>query len=384
MTLSVDVLSSEAELARASEGWDDLVRAAPRPSPFMLHDWVLEWWRHYGDGAELVVGTARRDGRLVAALPLCVRRRSGLRVLEFLGGQASALGDLLLAAGEAAATARDVAAFTLESPRDYADLFGLPANSQLAGALGGAKLRLVERVEAPVLDLDRDWEAVYAAKTSSKKRNFHRRRRRQLAEQGTAVTVECARTIEELDAALEAAFTLHERRWSGRPDGSGFATPVGRQFNRAAMRALAEHDIPRIVTLKLDGRPVAFHYFFMLANRMCVYRLAFDPELAKFSPGLLNTLDAIEFAAGEGAQRVEFLGGDERYKLELADRLEPMYEGLGLAATVRGRLVVEARLAAIHGRRRLKRSAVLRRAYFEGLAPARRFLRRLRRETAST
>ena len=384
MTLNVEVIRTEGQLAESGEGWDDLVRAASRPSPFMLHDWVLEWWRHYGNGGDLAVGLATRDGRLVAALPLCVRKRSGLRVLEFLGGQASALGDLLLAEGEPLSTARRVADLTLQSPRDYADLFGLPANSHLVEALGGAKLRLIERVEAPVLDLTDGWDAVYAEKTSSKKRNFHRRRRRQLAEQGTAVTVECARTIEELEAALEAAFTLHERRWSGRPDGSGFATPVGRRFNRAATRALAEQGIPRIVTLKLDDRPIAFHYFFMLANRMCVYRLAFDPDLAKFSPGLLNTLDAIEIAAEEGAQRVEFLGGDERYKLELADRLEPMYEGLGLAATARGRVVVAARLAAIQGRRRLKRSPALRRAYFEGLAPARRLLRRLRRETAST
>ena len=44
----------------------------------------------------------------------------------------------------------------------------------------------------------------------------------------------------------------------------------------------------------------------------------------------MNTLDAIEAAAAEGATRVEFLGGAERYKLELADRLEPLYQGLGL------------------------------------------------------
>ena len=71
----------------------------PRPSPFMLHAWIAEWWRHHGDGLELAVHVARRDGRLLGALPLVVRRRAGLRVASFIGGRVSVLPDLLLAPG---------------------------------------------------------------------------------------------------------------------------------------------------------------------------------------------------------------------------------------------------------------------------------------------
>src|SRR5258708_2511464 len=260
---------------------------------------------------------------------------------------------------------------------------GIRAGRRLATRVGG-DLRQIERVEAPVLDFSPGWDAVYRAKTDSKKRNLHKRRRRQLAEQGRQLTVTRARTLAELEPALEAAFALHELRWAGRPDGSGFATPVGRRFNRSVLRVLATADVPRIVTLDLDGQAIAFHYYFALARRMYVYRLAFDPALARFSPGLVNTIDAIEAASDEGLERVEFLGGGERYKLELADGIDPLYQGLGLARTMRGRLFLEARLGAIHARRRLKRAPLLRRAYFEGLAPLRRFVRRLRRETAST
>ena len=45
----------------------------------------------------------------------------------------------------------------------------------------------------------------------------------------------------------------------------------------------------------------------------------------------MNTLDTLRIAADEGLTSVEFLGGAERYKLELADRFEPLYQGLGLA-----------------------------------------------------
>ena len=386
MTAPVDVktLTHEADFAALADQWDVLVRAAPRPSPFLLHAWLTEWWRHYGEGATLEVHVAIRGDRLVGALPLYTRRRHALRVTEFIGGGASALADLLVAADEPSSTAAAVARRAVATRHDLADLFGLPAESRLASALGAGELRLIERVEAPVLDLRGDWAGVYAAKTSAKKRNLHKRRRRQLGEQGRELTVQVARSLDELEPALEDAFSLHEARWVGRPDGSGFATPIGRRFNKGALKALAAEDIPRIVTLRLDGRAIAFHYYFAFENAMYVYRLAFDPALARFSPGLVNTLDALAAAGDEGLERVEFLGGDERYKLELADRLEPLYQGLGLAATVQGRAVVRARVGSIQARRRVKRSPTLHRLYFEGLAPARKALGRLRRRSAAS
>jgi CelD/BcsL family acetyltransferase involved in cellulose biosynthesis len=107
---------------------------------------------------------------------------------------------------------------------------------------------------------------------------------------------------------------------------------------------------------------------------MYVHRLAFDPEVGRFSPGLVNTLDAIESAGEEGLTRVEFLGGGERYKVELADRFEPLHHGYGVASGVRGWAYARAHLGAIEARKRLKQSERLHRFYFEGLAPARRLV----------
>jgi CelD/BcsL family acetyltransferase involved in cellulose biosynthesis len=374
--LTVDTISSDSAFATVEEDWDSLVRTRPRPSPFLLHRWLFEWWRHYGDGGDLAVHVARRNGRLVGALPLCVRPRHRLRVLSFLGGDDSTLADLLLGDEERPEIATALAERAVSSGQDFADFSGLPAASRLVAALGRSRLRLIERSEAPVLDLSAGWEAVYRSKLSSKKRSHYRRRRRQLAELGR-VEVEVARTRTELERALEDAFTLHELRWQGRPDGSGFATPAGRRFHHATTQALAELGVPRIVTLKIDGRPVAFHYYLALEGRMYVHRIAFDPAFGRFSPGAINTLDAIEAAAAEGVTKVEFLGGAERYKLELADHFEPLYEGFGLARSLQGKAAVAGRVGGIHLRKQLKRSPALRRFYFEGLAPARRFLARV-------
>lgn len=375
--LTLETISSENAFAALGEDeWDRLVRSRKRPSPFLLHAWLLEWWRHYGADSELAVQVAYRSGRLVGALPMCVRRRYGLRVLSFVGGEDSTLADVLVEDDERGEIESALVERGTSAGHDFAEFSGLSAESRLVEVLGPSRLSLVERSEAPVLDLTPGWDEVYASKLSSKKRNHYRRRRRQLAETGR-LEVDVARTADELDRALDDAFTLHDLRWNGRPDGSGFATPVGRSFHHAAARALAPLGVPRIVTLKIDGRPVAFHYYLVLDGRMYVHRIAFDPSIGRLSPGVINTLDAIENAAAEGATRVEFLGGAERYKVELADRMEPLCQGLGLACTLRGRAAVAARVGGIRMRMQLKRSQSLRRFYFEGLAPARRMLGKL-------
>ena len=373
--LELETISRPEDFARLAPEWDPLVRAMPRPSPFLLHAWLEAWVRHYCDGAELTVHVARREGRLVGALPLQVRRHLGLRTARFLGGRQSTLGDLLLAPGENGATGAALAA-RIRTSADLLDVYGLPTRSRLAATLS-TSLDVIQRVEAPVLDLGPGWDAVYRAKTSSKKRNLHRRRRRQLGELGRLELV-VARNLEELRPALEEAFRLHDLRWEGRPDGSGFASPLGRPFQREAIAALAELDVPRIVLLKLGGRAVAFHYYLAFEGSMYVHRLAFDPALARFSPGLVNTLDTIEAASEEGLTRVEFLGGAERYKTELADGFEPLCHGLGLTRGTRAHAVVAARLGAIRLRLRMKRSTTLHRLYMDGVAPLRRLTQRSR------
>jgi CelD/BcsL family acetyltransferase involved in cellulose biosynthesis len=366
-------ITEASELAALADEWDALVRAMPRPSPFLLYGWVAEWLAHYGRGARPAVHVAFRDGALVGALPTILRRRWGLTVASFVGGSTSVLADILLAPGEGAATA--LALTELAAAQcDVAFFFGLPLGSRLGAALGD-RATLVERLEAPVLDLGDGWDAAYRAKTSSRRRNLYNRRRKQLVREGE-VTVTVAETAEELTAAIEEAFVLHAKRWQNRPDASDFGTEVGRDFHRRVVAALARDRIPRIVTLRLDGRPVAFHYFFLLENRMYVHRLAFDPEFARFSPGQLNTLDALEVGAGSGAQLVEFLGGDERYKLELADRLDPLVEAVGLADGAYAKAVARGRVAWLVLRRRLKQSELVRTVYRDRLGPVHRVVRR--------
>jgi CelD/BcsL family acetyltransferase involved in cellulose biosynthesis len=359
--LTYTVISSQEAFAELGSSWDDLVRAMPRPSPFLLHTWLVEWYRTYGSGSQLAIQAAFRERALVAAFPLVHKPRRGLRVARFLGGEQSSLADLLLSPSEEPSTGAalvDRAA----AEHDFAELFGLSGGSHLARVAAPGDLHLFRRADGPVLQLTDDWEALYHRKTSSKHRSSLRRRRQQLEGAGT-LHFALARSREDVEGALADCFRLHALRWAGRPDGSGFATGSGVTFHRAALPALADQDVIRLLTLRFDERPIAFALAFALAGRLYGYRMAFDPSFGRYSPGVLTLHELLAAASREGLRRVEFLGAADRFKLDLADELEPFYLGLGLAGTTQGRAVVAARSGFRRLRERVSRSPTARRAY---------------------
>jgi CelD/BcsL family acetyltransferase involved in cellulose biosynthesis len=367
----IESVSSEVEFANLAGRWDELVRAMPRPSPFLLHGWLHEWWRHYGARRSLAVYVALRGDRLVGALPLCRGgRRLGVRVTQFLGGTAAPLADLMVAAGEDPSTAAGLADRIGSTGDDFVDLYGMRGDGRLTAALPSGSLHLLERLDGPILDLSDGWEGFERTRLSHKARRDRARRRRQLEELG-AVEVSIARTPEAIEAPLEDAFRLHAVRWRGRHEGSEFATPVGKAFRRAALRRLAAQDVARLVTLRLDGRPIAFSLHLLFERTVYGVAMAFDPAFARYSPGTETFLWALESAADEGAERVEFLGDAAPYQRRLADRLDPVHEGIGLPSTLRGRAAVETLVAGIRARRRIKRSGTARRLYGRVPRPAR-------------
>jgi CelD/BcsL family acetyltransferase involved in cellulose biosynthesis len=361
--------------ALAAAGWDDCVRAAPRPSPFLLHGWLEEWWRHFGAGHELLVLTATRDdGRLAGALPLYVEHRLGFGIARFIGGHESHLADVIVAPGE---DPRDVARVLVQA-LDHesfalADLYGAPTDSRILLAAGG-RAGALQRAASPVMLMPDGFEAAYEAKTSTKRRRQDRYKTRLLERLGP-VEISIARTPAELTPALDAAIGIHRLRWAEKPDGSTFGIESARPFHHAAMQRLAELDAVRIVLLRAGGRPLAFHYYFALEKAMYVYHLAYDPDAAQLSPGTVTMLEAMRNGSAEGLTRVEFLGGDEPYKLELADHLAPLTEIVGFASNPLTRTLASARRRQLEARVRLKHSPRVRAWYGRAVVTARRLRR---------
>src|SRR3954451_15624732 len=372
MPASIRTLTAGDQLSQVDSGaWDELVAAAPRPSPYLLFTWVRAWLAEPSFECEPVLVVAERSGGLVGVAPFIVQKHGRARIASFVGAHESALGDILLTPAEAPSLGRELLEAVVASAKpDAVDVFGLPAESNLARAAGD-RMTLVERVEAPVTEMPEGWEEAYVRHASSKRRSTDRRRERQLGELGD-VDYSLATDGEGVLRDLPAAFELHRLRWEGRPDGSTFGTPGGQRFQRDVLPRLADEGHFAMLTVRIDGRPVAFMNWFVIGSTIFLYRNGYDESVGRFGPGLVTLRRAMALASERGARRMEYLGGRERYKRELADRFDPMYQGYGLARGPVGHAYVARAHMSIALRRRLKKSERLHKLYTSGALRGRR------------
>jgi len=358
--LEFETLTEAAAFARLPvDEWDGLVHGLPHPSPYLLHGWTAAYLCNAPPGLVPRVHVAYRAGQLVAALPLAVSTHHGLKLADFAGGPQTVWGDLLLAENEPEATADRLLAAARHSDHDYAHVHGLAPDSRLA-RLG--RLTLTDRMDAITADLTPGWDDVYRAKFSKRHRQDHRRKRRWLSELGTFET-RIARSPAELEAVLEQTFRLHELRWRRRYDRSAYGSAVSREVVQDAVGRLGSRGQYRVVTIELDGRPIAFLSFFVVGDVGVGHRTAFDPAYARGSPGLLVFLDGLAHASETGLARFEFGTGDELFKRVLGDAVVRVYDGLGLATSRAGAVAAAANRSAIELRMRLRGSPALRSAY---------------------
>ena len=135
---------------------------------------------------------------------------------------------------------------------------------------------------------------------------------------------------------------------------------------------LADEGHFAMLTVRIDGEPAAFQAWFQIGTASTSTATAMPRPSSRFGPGLIALRRAMAAASERGAQRMEYLGGDERYKQELSDRLDPLYQGFGLARGPLGHAYVARARLSVAVRKRLKRSERLHQLYTSGALRVRR------------
>jgi CelD/BcsL family acetyltransferase involved in cellulose biosynthesis len=279
--VQIEEISDEGEFRALAPEWEALWRRDRRATPFQHPAWLLSWWSHCG-GGRLAVYAGRREGTLVALLPL-FRHRDRLYPV---GIGISDYHDVLLAPGEEAAPLTAA----IERP---AELHELRPDSPL----GGEEVMSV----SPYLKLP--------ATLPGKRRRCLGRARRNAPE--AVVEAATAATLEE---HLDALIRLHGARWQSRGERGVLAAERVQRFHEAAAPALFDAGIARLYGLRLDGRLVSSWYGFHAHGVCYAYLTGFAPGTERLQPGTLLVGHALETAEREGLAEFDFLRGREPYK----------------------------------------------------------------------
>jgi CelD/BcsL family acetyltransferase involved in cellulose biosynthesis len=311
--------------AVGEEGWDRLLERSGFAAPFLSWAWQTAWFAAFGEGRPLqLLGVRDGAGTPVGLLPL-YRHAPGL--YRVVGGvDVSDYLDLIAVAG------REEEVWTAllqhrSTSGDVWDLHGIRSGSAtaavvpaLAPAYGLRADRTVED-RCPVLDLPPTWEA-YLASLSGKQRHELLRKVRRLERErpGTAAVAHASPAA--VQAHLDEFFRLHRGSGTGK---ARFMDARMERFFRTALEALTGRGAVRLWMLGEAGQGLATFICLEWPGRVGLYNSGFDVSRAPLSPGIVLLSHVIRDAIDRGIGRLDFLRGEEPYKLALGGRPDDLY-----------------------------------------------------------
>lgn len=309
----IDVLQDLDALRAHQSQWFSLWRATPDATPFESPAWLLCWAKHYAPDrtGALVV----RDGdALLALLPYF----SWNGAVWLAGTGPNDYGDALIdqrATEHLDALLARLATIAQERECDRVDLRQLRPRSRLLAAATPPGWR-GETVPGEVCTTLRlHGERGLGEATAHCRRNLRCAARR--LDRAGPWSVQRV-PADEAGSAADVLLGLHERRWSARGEPSGlFADGLLRGFVHDVIPRLGCAGLLRMYALKLEHRPLAATFAMHAPGATHFYSTGFDPEAARFSPGLLSIAAAIEGAMAEGDRWLHLLRGRESYKVHL-------------------------------------------------------------------
>lgn len=316
------VLDDEVALAPYLSAWDEIAVACGRP--FCLPAWMLSWWQEADEANGALRVMLVFDGETVIGVgPFFASSTLGLTELRLLGaGFSHRIGPLARPGEEDRVAAALAEALTTVEPTPASVVFeGIDATDawpqRIAEHWPGAtpRLRTDAAMDAPVVELDADYQG-WLGRRSRNFRKSAKRRANRLEEEGVQPRVSCE------PEAVEALLRLHHSRWEER-GGSGVDEAAERVVAAAAGRLDGQE---RLEVLLLEGPegPISAELIVHAGTTATFWSGGFDPAWSKLAPGTQGILAALERAAERGTRVADLGGGGDEYKGKLADTNQPI------------------------------------------------------------
>jgi len=315
--LAVEWIGGEADLEALADEWDAL---APADStPFDLHCWHLAWWCAFGEGKELAVCTARREGELAGVFPLC---RDGGELRALANSHSPLFRPLArdpeaLEAVVAAAMGVGGEVELVSLPERDASVARLREDARAA-----SKTVLTEpSYSSPTVDtsggLDA-WRALSKPRWGAPLERFRRKMGRDHEAELEIVTAPG-----DLEAELADGFRVEASGWKGRAGTAIVSEPRTEAFYTAVARAFAARGELRFSRIVLDGETAAFDLTLLHGGRLYLLKTGFDERFRRLAPGLVMRLAVIEHCFEDGIRSHELLGEESAWKAKFATGSRP-------------------------------------------------------------
>jgi CelD/BcsL family acetyltransferase involved in cellulose biosynthesis len=374
MSTKTDIVKDANLLAELEPHWQELLEKSPADPIFSSFTWAKEWWANFRgthDELRLIVLKEGCNVLGLAGLYLTLERWGPIeaRVLAPLGRTTAEYLDLIFSSEVKDGCYVLLQRLLQDKDWDIFSLNRLPANSPTRRSLKNAAselgLMVVEEEEqlCPFIELNGSFDGYMRKRFSRKHRNKIRRKTKKLNTRGKQ-RCEMITDGSNLDDKLPMVFDLEDRSWRGQQGLGIFGTEAKRLFFTKIAKSMALHKNLALHLQYLDDRLLAYHFGFVTDKKLYDYSLAFDPDFAKHSPGLLSLVDLLGRCFEKDIRIFDFLRGAEKYKKLWTDTATQNINLHIFSPGLKGR-VLSSGLAGRLALRRLKRQ--IRPSYNEAL-----------------
>ncbi len=209
--------------------------------------------------------------------------------------------------------------------------------------VGKTHIRYVESgFERRFIDLRTDFES-YMSRFSGKTRSSIKRKVRKFKDASKGeIEWSVYRSATEMDRFHSLASEISKLTYQEKLFDAGIPTDAA---FLDGMRALADADAVRGFILFLDDKPISYLYLPVDNGRVIYNYLGFDPACAKYSPGTVLQLLALEFLFSENSYRVfDFTEGDGAHKKLFSTNERHCGNVFYLRPTIKNRFILRLHL----------------------------------------
>ncbi len=332
--LTVRILNQWSEFLAWKERWNQhLDRSPQRDNVFLRHEWLTVWWMAFGEEKHLWVLAAMDGERVVGLAPLMKSVRGyglrRLRTISFIANEHTNRAELIVAPDDQATVAQAFWRVLREQQAEWdlviLDFFPDGPLSSLwidTAAEHGYRVGRRRSYHSPFIPIVNHWDAYYGDLKGHFKRNLKNRAKR-LSQLGKVTYERYPSEGRELKPFLEELFEIGAKSWKEGDETAIASTATLKRFYSDLAYEADRLGWLSLHVLRLDDRPVVFHYSLRYHGRLLLLKTEYDLEYATFSPGHLLQKEVLQEAWRDGVTEFDFLGPSMLWKLEWTDQVKP-------------------------------------------------------------
>ena len=295
-TAAAEVVALGNIPAHWDSAWIDLAANASEPNPFAECWFMRPAIRDLKPAPDNRMIGVWREGALIGMIPVMLADRYGrmpIRHVENWVHYHCFYGVPLVRRGTEAAFWSIV--LDLLDCSDWAESFlhivGIdPAGPVFAALQQTRRADVVHRSARAMLHSNLKPTAYYEANVRPKKRKEIRRLRSRLDELGTVAFSDLA-SDGPVDTWIAEFLALEASGWKGREGSALGDSPSTKRFFEEAIRGAHHLGALDMLRLTLDAKPIAMLVNFITPPGAFAFKIAFDEDYARFSPGVLIKIE---------------------------------------------------------------------------------------------